>query len=216
MQQQDGFLAKPKTSPTTIGIVIAAHVAVLGAVILAPPDFVRPPIVFNPLKLDNVKDPVPPPPEPPQPIQRSSPRPTMPDPLVTTTTQPETTVTLFPPVDLRPQPTFDQPVSVDPPKIATPVIVAPQYDQRYADQLQPSYPTAMARAEIEGSVTVRVLVGTDGRVKQVEVLAATDPSFAESTTAQALKRWRFKPSTKDGAPTEGWVTMRLRFVLTNN
>jgi periplasmic protein TonB len=67
------------------------------------------------------------------------------------------------------------------------------------------------RLEIEGSVTVRVLIGTDGRVRQVQVVRATDPEFAKATERQALRAWRFKPATRDGVPVEDWQTLTVRF-----
>ena len=84
-------------------------------------------------------------------------------------------------------------------------------DTRYARDFQPDYPIGKLRLEIEGSVTVRVLVGTDGRVRQVEILNATDPDFARATEKQALKAWRFKPATRDGVPVEDWQTLTVRF-----
>ena len=93
----------------------------------------------------------------------------------------------------------------------TPVFKAAERDARFARSFQPDYPLGMLRQEIEGSVTVRVLVGTDGRVRQVQIIRATDPNFARSTERQALKAWRFKPATRDGQPVEDWQTLTVRF-----
>ena len=93
----------------------------------------------------------------------------------------------------------------------TPVFKAAERDLRFARSFQPDYPLGMLRQEIEGSVTVRVLVGTDGRVRQVQIIRATDPNFASSTERQALKAWRFKPATRDGQPVEDWQTLTVRF-----
>lgn len=102
---------------------------------------------------------------------------------------------------------------VDPPKLPDPVLVKVQPDPRYASKFQPDYPSTMIRMELEGSVNVKVLVGTDGRVKQVQVLNATDPAFAKATERQALSSWRFKPATKDGVPYETWYTTKVIFKL---
>ncbi len=93
----------------------------------------------------------------------------------------------------------------------TPVFKAAERDARFARSFQPDYPLGMLRQEIEGSVTVRVLVGTDGRVRQVQIIRATDPDFARSTERQALKAWRFKPASRDGQPVEDWQTLTVRF-----
>lgn len=97
------------------------------------------------------------------------------------------------------------------PKIPTPIFKAALRDPRFARAFQPEYPVGKLRLEIEGSVTVRILVGTDGRVRQVQILNATDPDFARATEKQALKAWRFKPATRDGVPVEDWQTLTVRF-----
>jgi periplasmic protein TonB len=100
------------------------------------------------------------------------------------------------------------------PKIPTPIFKAALRDPRFAKDFQPDYPVGKLRLEIEGSVTVRILVGTDGRVRQVQILNATDPDFARATEKQALKAWRFKPATRDGVPVEDWQTLTVRFDVT--
>lgn len=97
------------------------------------------------------------------------------------------------------------------PKIPMPIFKAALRDPRFAKAFQPEYPVGKLRLEIEGSVTVRILVGTDGRVRQVQILNATDPDFARATEKQALKAWRFKPATRDGVPVEDWQTLTVRF-----
>ena len=93
----------------------------------------------------------------------------------------------------------------------TPLFKAALRDPRFARDFQPEYPVGKLRLEIEGSVTVRVLIGTDGRVREVQVIRATDADFARATERQALKFWRFKPATRDGAPVEDWQTLTVRF-----
>ena len=78
---------------------------------------------------------------------------------------------------------------------------------------QPSYPSRLARQDIEGVAVVRVLIGSDGRVKAVEQVSATDPEFFEATRTQAMRHWRFKPATRDGVAVESWRTMTVRFEL---
>ena len=63
------------------------------------------------------------------------------------------------------------------------------------------------------SHVVRVLVGTDGRVKAVEAVSASENAFLDATREQALRKWRFTPAMSDGAPIEAWREMTVRFVL---
>ena len=99
--------------------------------------------------------------------------------------------------------------------IATPTplppLIGPQVDPRYADAFQPTYPPAERRANRDGRVTVRVLVGTDGRVKQIERVSATSDAFWQVTQERALRSWRFRPATRGDVPVEAWRTMALTF-----
>ncbi|MFM2409481.1 MAG: hypothetical protein RL481_309 [Pseudomonadota bacterium] len=94
-----------------------------------------------------------------------------------------------------------------------PVLKKPQRDMRFAQDFQPSYPSALLVREIEGSATIRVLVGTDGRVREALVVSATHPDFGKAAARQALKAWRFKPATRDGSPVEDWVTIPVTFQI---
>jgi periplasmic protein TonB len=84
-------------------------------------------------------------------------------------------------------------------------------DPNFARGFQPAYPVGMLQREIEGSATVRVLIGTDGRVRQVQLISATEPEFARATERQALKSWRFKPAMRGPDPVEDWQTLTVRF-----
>jgi periplasmic protein TonB len=97
---------------------------------------------------------------------------------------------------------------VDPP---VPIFRAAVRDPRYAKSFQPDFPVRLLQREIEGSVKVRVLVGVDGRVRNIEILSATDPDFAKATQRKALSSWRFTPATRDGVPVEDWQVLTVRF-----
>lgn len=84
---------------------------------------------------------------------------------------------------------------------------------QYRGNLQPEYPPGLIRQEIEGSVTLRVLVGTDGRVKEIEPVRFDDEDFLKVTRVQALRKWRFLPATRDGTPVESWREMTVRFQI---
>jgi periplasmic protein TonB len=102
-----------------------------------------------------------------------------------------------------------------------PVIVTPEpilssaaIDRRYLATLQPSYPAAARRAEMEGRVELLVLVGVDGRIKQAEVKRSSGHDILDQAALQhALKTWRLKPATRDGIIVEGWLTVPVKFEL---
>lgn len=102
---------------------------------------------------------------------------------------------------------------IDPPKPPPPLLTGIEVDPRYAGNFQPLYPPAEQRAGRDGVVTIKVLVGVDGRVVRAEQVMATSDDFWRVTLRQALGRWRFKPATRDGIPFEAWRTMTVRFRL---
>ncbi|SNS56991.1 outer membrane transport energization protein TonB [Sphingomonas laterariae] len=207
-----GFLDQRTQSPTSLAFVGALHVAAIGALILFPPTFLVPDRIPS-FPLINIEDPPPPPqipddPPPPAPKQREA----VTKPVVVVPTLPKTpTGPTFPPNPLPPIPGPTAGTDPIPPLPLPPVEREAVIDQRAP--FQPSYPPRLARQEIAGNTVVRVLIGSDGRVKAVEMLSATDPEFFEATRKQALRFWRFKPATRDGVPVESWRTLTVRFEM---
>ena len=205
-------------------ISLAAAVAVNGSIILAimlSPMIVNPP-TKKPITEAVFIDPITPPPKPVDDV-KVEPRP-------------------FDPVVVPPPPfpafaqedpirtTFDPPVTPQGPVAGTgkgdavdfgigktdpplPPLRKAIRDPRYAKDFQPLYPTMLINREIEGSATIRVLVGTDGRVKQAMVVSATHPDFGKAAMRQALKAWRFKPAMRGDTAVEDWVTLPVTFVI---
>jgi protein TonB len=68
----------------------------------------------------------------------------------------------------------------------------------------------------EGIVTLRVLIGPDGRVKSAEKVRATNDIFYQATLRHALRNWRFRPATLDGRPIESSKVMSLHFELNDD
>ena len=97
---------------------------------------------------------------------------------------------------------------IDPPK---PIFKAAIRDPRFAKSFQPDFPVGLLQREIEGSAKVKVLIGIDGRVRQVIVLSASDAEFGRVTEKKALSSWRFTPATRGGEPIEDWQILSVRF-----
>jgi len=104
-------------------------------------------------------------------------------------------------------------VIVEPAPPPAPPLILAKLDPKYAGVFQPDYPVREQRAEIEGVVRVRVLIGTDGHVKAVELVSGDNPSFFEATKRRALSKWRFKPATRGGIAEESWKEMTVRFEI---
>jgi protein TonB len=98
--------------------------------------------------------------------------------------------------------------------VLPPIFNKAKRDMRFAAAFQPDYPSSLLVREVEGSATIRVLVGTDGRVREAIVVSATHPDFGRAAIRQALKAWRFKPATRGNDAVEDWVTIPITFQIT--
>lgn len=78
---------------------------------------------------------------------------------------------------------------------------------------KPAYPRDALDAGLEGSVVVRVLIGTDGSAATVIVKASSGHSVLDEAAAQAVKRWRFSPARHGDTPIESYYDVRVKFSL---
>ncbi len=216
----DRYGAGPKFKPGSMGLALALTVLPVAGLVVSLQ--INQIIQAPPKHIDvvNIKEPPPPPPDP-------DPKPVESKPIQQQIYAPVPPVPLPPqpvPIDLTPTPPVNPPpptpvgsgtVLTPPPVVAikAPVMVEAMYDQRYANALQPAYPAEEIRSGNEGRVVLRVLIGTDGRVKDVVKVSAASDAFFASAQRQALGKWRFKPATRDGVPIEQWKVMSLRFKL---
>ncbi|MCC6349550.1 MAG: energy transducer TonB [Candidatus Eisenbacteria bacterium] len=78
-------------------------------------------------------------------------------------------------------------------------------------QVKPEYPEIALEAGVDGTVRLRVLVGRDGRVKDVHV----DRSVAllDEAAVAAARQWVFTPALSNGHPVMVWVAVPIRFSL---
>lgn len=218
MHSAGGYLDQKTRSPLSMGAAIAINGAVVGALLLANPEVVeRLPKTFIavPIPAEKPPEPVSEPPKP-RVETKQPPRPVvvaMKTPLDPSESDFVTPTTVLPPLGTIGTGSGDSGVveTVTPPH--TPVFIGARVHPRYAGALQPPYPPGKQRLGEEGVVVVRVLIGPDGRVKQIERVEAADDAFYKATAEQALKKWRFMPATRDGAPVESWRTMTVRFRL---
>jgi periplasmic protein TonB len=76
-----------------------------------------------------------------------------------------------------------------------------------------AYP-AQARADgVEGRLVLRLVIGADGSVSQVDVVSSVE-SALDAAAIVSAKKWRFKPALRCGRPVGGGVyTLARRFEL---
>src|SRR5688572_5393252 len=67
----------------------------------------------------------------------------------------------------------------------------------------PVYPEMAREAQIQGKVVLHVLVGKDGRVKNVKVIRSV--TYLDKAAMDAVKNWVFKPALSNNKPVAVWV-----------
>lgn len=67
---------------------------------------------------------------------------------------------------------------------------------------------------LEGSATIAILIGRDGRVRDVRIVATDNPQFAVLAAA-AMRQNVYRPAMKEGRPVGAAVTKTLSFSITN-
>ena len=76
----------------------------------------------------------------------------------------------------------------------------------------PEYPEAMKRQGVSGVVAVSIVIDEKGVVTSTAVAKSSQVEF-EAPAMEAVKKWKFKPAQKDGAPVKMKVTVPIRFNL---
>jgi protein TonB len=77
---------------------------------------------------------------------------------------------------------------------------------------QPGYPSISKNARDQGAVTLAALIGKDGRVHDLEVLASPSPELAASAM-DAVKKWEYKPYLLNGEAVEADTIVTVIFRL---
>ncbi len=75
----------------------------------------------------------------------------------------------------------------------------------------PVYPEMVREAGIDGTVTVQVLVGKDGKVKQAQAIDGPEPLRASGLAS--ARTALFKPALQGTSPVEVWVMVPITFQL---
>jgi protein TonB len=105
------------------------------------------------------------------------------------------------------------PAPASPPAPAAPAVRTSAVIQAGASCAKPDYPSASRRLEEEGTVTLKFLIGVDGRVMQAEVEKTSGFQRLDEAARNALSKCQFKPGTVDGKPEQSWASIRYTWRL---
>jgi len=78
---------------------------------------------------------------------------------------------------------------------------------------EPPYTEEARKAKLQGNVTLQVLIGTDGRAKQVQIVKGLGMGLDERAS-EAVRSWRFAPArNSQRQPIPSWAIIETRFQL---
>ena len=214
MQDYASRQRKPTKHLVGLGLVVLLHLLLLWAINSGlARSFVKK--LKGPVEavlLEEQKPDIPPPPPPPPPKNLPPPPPSYVPPV-------DVQVNAPPPVNAiaavsntpqPPAPPSPLPVSTTPAP-AAPVRTGAVVNSAHCEK--PDYPSASRRLEEEGTVSLRFLVGVDGKVLQAEVEKSSGFRRLDEAARAGLAKCQFKPATLDGKPEQAWASMKYTWRL---
>ena len=200
--------------PNAMLAIIAAHVAVVAAVMSAKMDLPRrllPPTIVTSISVPKT------PPENPQTprTQQQARNRTVDntDPVVPTLSHdpdPFDTGPITPPNPGQILPGATGTIELPPPHFAVklgPQLLTP------ASELKPPYPASKLITEEEATLRLKLTIDERGRVIAVDPVGNADRAFLEAARRYLLGPWRYKPATEDGRAVASSMVITLRFQL---
>lgn len=220
-----------RLSPTTLLLVLAAHLGVAATLSAMRDPAVVPPQtplmveVLTPQAVDQPKPSTPDitPPKP-RPLARQPQASRVPDTpvLATRPAVPEPSAAearVVPPAPLppvntpvQPAPVAAAPVSHAVP-VAQPVATAPRFDADYLDNPRPAYPPISRHEREQGTVKLNVYVEASGQAGKVELASSSGYERLDKAAMATVRRWRFTPARRGTEAVADWVTVPIVFSL---
>ena len=78
-------------------------------------------------------------------------------------------------------------------------------------RVQPEYPLPAKIIRLAGTVELRAVIGTDGRIRRLAVVSG-NPILAQAAVA-AVCQWIYQPTRLSGEPVEVETRITVNFVL---
>jgi TonB family protein len=83
---------------------------------------------------------------------------------------------------------------------------------RVIHQVTPVYPAVAKQRGMAGTVVLAAHIGTDGKISDLNVVHSIGPML-DKAALEAVRRWRYRPTTIDGTPVIVDTTIRVIFSL---
>lgn len=193
---------------TGFAVVVILHVA-LGYALVTGLARKIVEVIKPPIETKIIEEMKPPPPDQPPPPPKLAPPPPafVPPPEVNIQVPTTASQNAITSVTSKPQPALV-------PRVVAPtgVRVAPVIDAA-RNCPKPEYPAVSRRLEESGTVVLRFLIGTDGRVLEAKVETSTGYPRLDQAAVQALSQCQFKVGTLDGKPEQSWASLKYLWQL---
>lgn len=115
-------------------------------------------------------------------------------------------------VPAAPAPPREPPSPARAPVAEAPVTV-PRFDADYLENPPPPYPLVARRRGLQGTVRLEVLVGRDGRVRDLKLAESSGHADLDDAALRAVRDWRFVPARRGGEPVDAPVIVPVRFQI---
>jgi TonB family protein len=95
---------------------------------------------------------------------------------------------------------------------ATPHLIAQNVDPKVLFRVEPAYCKSAKASRIEGTVSLKCIVGADGKARDIQVSKCLEGSLDANAIA-ALKKWTFQPGSVNGTAAARPATIKFTFQL---
>jgi protein TonB len=196
--------------------VVAIHAVLITALVQVRQHYVR--HEEAKLAVINLMPPPPPPPAAEVPPPPSQPEVVAPPPLVQTPRPPVQLVATTPEPVPHPSPVAST-APPAPPAAAAPVFSGPSTVQagdlsaQMTSGKAPRYPIESRRKREQGTVTLLLTLGVDGRVSTISISKSSGFSRLDDAARDAVRNWRWAPTIRDGQPVLVRGVVEIPFVL---
>jgi protein TonB len=103
------------------------------------------------------------------------------------------------------------PINVVQPTLARPPRVSAMMQGNLIHRVEPLYPSIAKSTGVQGTVLIKALISSDGRIEQAQVISGS-PLLAPAAL-EAIKQWRYRPYVLNGGTIEVETEITVNFVL---
>ena len=94
-----------------------------------------------------------------------------------------------------------------------PRVELPSSDADYLQNPKPPYPRLSKKLNEQGTVVMRVLIGSNGEPMKAEIGKSSGFDRLDESAATTVMKWRYAPGKRGGVAEAMWFNVPINFVL---